>query len=48
MPRMGGIELAQRVRQRWPAIRVITCSGHSQAGNSDVADIADAMLPKAV
>jgi PAS domain S-box-containing protein len=46
MPRMGGIELAQRVRQRWPEIRVITCSGHAQERSDEAMDVANAMLPK--
>lgn len=45
MPHMGGIELTERARQRWPKLRVITCSGH-QTRTDDAPNIADAMLPK--
>jgi CheY-like chemotaxis protein len=32
MPRMGGIELARRVRESWPEVRVLFQSGHSEEG----------------
>ncbi len=47
MPRMGGIELAHRVRQTWPNIRVILTSGYAQVDSEgDQTMPADAMLPK--
>jgi PAS domain S-box-containing protein len=44
MPRMGGLELAQRVRQRWPEIRVLGCSGHTNL--LDDSDVLDGALSK--
>jgi CheY-like chemotaxis protein len=29
MPRMGGVELAQRLREAWPEIRVLFMSGYA-------------------
>lgn len=31
MPRLGGLELADAVRERWPGLRVACMSGHSEA-----------------
>lgn len=31
MPRLGGLELADAVRERWPGLRVVCMSGHSEA-----------------
>jgi signal transduction histidine kinase/CheY-like chemotaxis protein len=37
MPRMGGIELAERLREEWPKIRVLFMSGYAhRAGWADV------------
>jgi PAS domain S-box-containing protein len=46
MPRMGGIELSQRARQRWPDLLVVTCSGHNLAPANKTTMIADATLAK--
>jgi PAS domain S-box-containing protein len=47
MPRMGGVELAHRIRKHWPAMRIVLTSGYAQvAVDDDEAGIADAMLPK--
>ena len=29
MPRMGGVELAERLREEWPKIRVLFMSGYA-------------------
>jgi len=48
MPRMGGIELAHRLRLDWPAIRVVLTSGYTQVSfEADEESMpADAVLPK--
>ena len=47
MPRMGGVELSQRIQQRWPATQVVLMSGYAQVMNDEsLPVIADALLPK--
>jgi DNA-binding response OmpR family regulator len=34
MPRMGGVELAQRARQAFPDLRILLTSGEARADNA--------------
>ena len=46
MPRMDGRELAERLREQAPELRVLFVSGYSDAALGDAADPATAFLPK--
>jgi CheY-like chemotaxis protein len=44
---MGGLELASRVRQRWPRIHVLACSGYGpEPAGGELDDTVDALLAK--
>ncbi|MDQ8153044.1 MAG: two-component regulator propeller domain-containing protein [Gemmatimonadota bacterium] len=44
MPQMGGIALAEEVRRRWPTLRLVFMSGHSEALVSGAPMLAGTML----
>ncbi len=46
MPRMGGRQLAERLRERWPALPVLLVSGHGDAGAETPGDRRTALLAK--
>jgi two-component system cell cycle sensor histidine kinase/response regulator CckA len=46
MPRMGGRELAERLREQTPGLRVLFVSGYSDVALGDAGDPATAFLPK--
>ena len=46
MPRMGGRELAARMRERAPGLRVLFVSGYTDGALGDAGDPATAFLPK--
>ena len=46
MPRMGGRELAARLRERSPGLRVLFVSGFTDGALGDAGDPATSFLPK--
>ena len=46
MPRMGGRELAARLRGRFPGLRTLFVSGYTDGALGDAGDPATAFLPK--
>jgi CheY-like chemotaxis protein len=46
MPRMGGRELAERLRQQSPGLRILFVSGYTDGALGDADDPATAFLPK--
>jgi len=48
MPDMGGIELAERIAQRWPRLKVVYMSGYAEGDKlqAGVADLERSFLPK--
>jgi PAS domain S-box-containing protein len=46
MPRMGGRELAERLREQHPGLRILFVSGYTEGALGDADDAATAFLPK--
>jgi CheY-like chemotaxis protein len=46
MPRMDGRQLAERLRERWPGLRILFVSGYTDGALGDADDPATAFLPK--